>query len=189
MKKEGAPVAAPPPAKNSLGQVIEDVRARVKAVLADRKKRPFSIAAMLLVVAFVIGLVWWLWRAPDVAVVEIQPTNVELALSVVARVRPDNLVDVRSQNGGEIVRLLHDDGDIVMLGEPLAVVRSAVEQAQTDASSARVAAAQAESRRARLAFNRTRTLADRGFSSAAAFDEARAWRPLDGMGARFAWWL
>ncbi len=172
---EGAPAdAPPPPAKNSLDQVTEDFRARVRAVLADRKQRPFFIGAVLLGVALVIGFVWWLWRAPDVAVVEIQTTNVELALSVVARVRPDNLVEVRSQNGGEIVRLLRDDGDVVALGEPLAVVRSAVEQAQADASSARVAAAQAESRRARLAFNRTRTLADRGFASAAALEEARA---------------
>lgn len=60
------------------------------------------------------------------------------------------------------------------LGAPLATVRSTVEQAQTEADVARVAAARAEVTRAQLAFNRTRTLADRGFASVAALDEARA---------------
>ncbi len=113
-------------------------------------------------------------RPPDVAVLRIEPGSVEVALSVVGRVRPENLVDVRSPNAGQIVRLLHDDGDVVALDAPLAIVRSMVEQAQTEAGSARVTAARAEARRAGLAFNRTRTLAERGVASTAALDEARA---------------
>ena len=93
---------------------------------------------------------------------------------MVARVRPDTLVDVRSPNPGQVIELLHDDGDLVAAGAPLAVIRSRVEQAQTEASAARVAAASAELNRARLAFNRTSTLAARGFASAAALSEARA---------------
>ncbi len=49
-----------------------------------------------------------------------------------------------------------------------------MEQAQTEAGEARIAAARAELNRAQLAFNRTETLARRGFSSKAALDEARA---------------
>jgi len=164
----------PPPIKSLARRVVDDLRRRAKPFLSDRKRRPFYIAGAVLGAVLVALLVWLLLRPPQIAVLEIRPSSVEVALSVVARVRPDNLVDVRSPNSGQIIRLLHDDGDIVALGAPLAIVRSTVEQAQTDAGSARVAAARAEVTRARLSFNRTRTLADRGFASVAALDEARA---------------
>lgn len=147
---------------------------RGEALLSDPKRRPIALIALLVGVLLFSGLGWWLLRPPEIAVVEIQPGPVEVVLSVVARVRPDNLVDVRSPNAGQVIRLLHDDGDLVSAGAPLAIVRSTVEQAQTDANSARERAARAELDRAQLAFNRTRTLADRGFASAAALDEARA---------------
>ncbi|ANP47987.1 hemolysin secretion protein D [Candidatus Viadribacter manganicus] len=147
---------------------------RVETLLSDPKRRPVVLIALLVGVLLFSGLGWWLSRPPEIAVVEIQPGPVEIALSVVARVRPDNLVDVRSPNAGQVIRLLHDDGDLIAAGAPLAIVRSTVEQAQADANSARERAARAELDRAQLAFNRTRTLADRGFASAAALDEARA---------------
>jgi RND family efflux transporter MFP subunit len=163
-----------PPIKSVARRVVDDLRRRTKSILSDRKRRPFYIAGAVLGAVLVALLVWLLFRPTEIAVLEIRPSSVEVVLSVVARVRPDNLVDVRSPNAGQIIRLLHDDGDIVALGAPLAIVRSTVEQAQTDAGSARVAAARAEVTRARLSFNRTRTLADRGFASVAALDEARA---------------
>jgi RND family efflux transporter MFP subunit len=153
---------------------VDGSRGRGGFLLADRKRRHILVAGALVGAVLIAALGWWLLRRPDVAVLKIEPGRVEVALSVVGRVRPENLVDVRSPNAGQIVQLLHDDGDVVALDEPLAVVRSAVEQAQTDAGSARVRAAQAEVTRASLAFNRTRTLADRGISSPAALDEARA---------------
>jgi RND family efflux transporter MFP subunit len=155
-------------------RVVSGLRHRVESKLSDPKQRPLFIAAVLLGGVLITGLVWIFTRPPQIAVLEIQPRSVEVALSVVARVRPNNLVDVRSPNAGQIVRLLHDDGDVVALGAPLAIVRATVEQAQTDAGSARVEAARAEVTRARLTFSRTRTLADRGFASVAALDEARA---------------
>ena len=115
-----------------------------------------------------------MFRPREVSVLEIRPGPIEIVLSVVARVRPETLVEVRSPNPGQVIDLLHDDGDLVAAGAPLAVIRSRVEQAQTEASGARVAAASAELNRARLAFNRTSTLAARGFASAAALSEARA---------------
>ncbi len=164
----------PPPVKSLVRRVVDHLRRRAKSILSDRKRRPFYISGAVLGAVLVALLGWLLLRPPQILVLEIRPSTVEVVLSVVARVRPENLVDVRSPNAGQIVRLLHDDGDIVALGEPLAIVRSTVEQAQTDAGSARVAAAQAELTRAQLSFNRTRTLADRGFASVAALDEARA---------------
>lgn len=173
--KEAASVPGPPPPIKSLAhRVVDDLRRRAKLILSDRKRRPLYSAGAVLGAVLVALLGWLLLRPPQIVVLEIRPSTVEVVLSVVARVRPDKLVDVRSPNPGQIVRLLHDDGDIVALGAPLAIVRSTVEQAQTDAGSAHVAAAQAEVTRAQLSFNRTRTLADRGFASVAALDEARA---------------
>jgi RND family efflux transporter MFP subunit len=150
------------------------LRRRAESIFSEHKQRPLLIAAAALGAVFIAGVGWLLLRPPQIVVMAVRPGSVEVVLSVVARVRPINLVDVRSPNAGQIVRLLHDDGDVVARGAPLAIVRSKVEQAQTDAGSARVAAARAEVIRARLSFNRTRTLADRGFAAVAALEEARA---------------
>ncbi len=140
---------------------------------ADRRRR-LIIAGALLGCVLIAALGWWLLRPAEVAVIEIQPGAVEITLSVVGRVRPENLLDVRSPNAGQITGLFRDDGDIVEKGAPLATIQSDIEQAQTDAGSARERAARAEVTRAELVFNRTRTLADRGVASPAALDEARA---------------
>lgn len=103
-----------------------------------------------------------------------RPRTVEIALSVVGRVRPVDLIDVRSPNPGQVVRLYKDEGEVVDAGAPLAVIRSEVEQAQAEAFRARESAARAEAERERLAYDRTRTLADKGFASPAALDNARA---------------
>lgn len=129
-------------------------------------------AALAAILAAAMG--FWLLRPPEIAVLEIRPQPTEIVLSVVGRVRPANLVDVRSQNAGQVVRMLQDDGDLVEAGEPLALIRSVVEQAQADAGSARQAAARAQLSVAQLAFDRTRFLAERGIASEAALDEARA---------------
>lgn len=173
--KDDANAPAPlAPVKNGHQRIVDDLRLRAETAKADHKRPPLLVAAIVFGAFALAGFSWWTLRPPEVAVLAIKATHVELALAVVARVRPNNLVDVRSPNGGEIVRLLRDDGDLVALNEPLAIVRSTVQQAQTDADSARITAARAESIRARLAFNRTRTLADRGFASTAALDQARA---------------
>lgn len=155
-------------------RVIDTLHRRADRILPDRKHGAYFIAAGFIGAIVIAVGAWFLLRPQPIAVLEITPRRVEVALAVVARVRPDNLVDVRSPNAGQIVRLLHDEGDVVALGAPLAILRSTVEQAQTDAGGARVAAARAELTRAQLAYNRTRTLADRGFASVAALDEVRA---------------
>lgn len=113
-------------------------------------------------------------RPPEVAVLEIRPATIEQALSVVGRVRPLELVQVASPNGGQVVRLLHDEGDRVAAGDPLAVVLAAVERAQTQADVARERAARAAATEARLNYQRVKTLYDRGFAAKAALDAAQA---------------
>ena len=134
-------------------------------------------AALALAVAAIIAAAgWWTLRPAEVGVLTVRPEPVEIVLSVVGRVRPQQLVDVRSRNPGQIIRMLHDEGDVVAAGDSLAIVRSTIEQAQGKAEAARVKAAQAELERARLLFERTQALARRGFATQAALEEARAAR-------------
>lgn len=174
MEPESAPAPTSPPVQDGEHRFLDGLRRRAMLILSDRDQRPFVVAAALLCAMLIAGVGWYVLRPPEIDVLEIEPKPVEIALSVVGRVRPENLVEVRSPNAGQVVRLFRDDGDAVAPGEPLAIVRSTVEQAQADAGRARERAARAELTRARLAYNRTRTLADRGFASVAALDEARA---------------
>jgi RND family efflux transporter MFP subunit len=140
---------------------------------SDRKRLVFIAAIAAGVMALVVGFLA-LNRPPEAAVQTLEARTIELALSVVGRARPQDLVQVASPNPGQIIRLLHDDGDVVAAGAPLAVVRATVEQAQIDADLARARAARAEAAEARLSFSRTQTLHQRGFAAQAALDAARA---------------
>jgi RND family efflux transporter MFP subunit len=113
-------------------------------------------------------------RPAEVAVLEIRPQTVEQALSVVGRARPTLLIQVASPNSGQVIRLLHDEGDRVAAGDPLAVILATVEEAQTDVDVARTLAARAQATEAKLRFQRTQTLHAQGFASKAALDAARA---------------
>ncbi|MDR7232307.1 RND family efflux transporter MFP subunit [Caulobacter sp. BE264] len=135
------------------------------------------LVVLLAAVVLAIAVGAWVMmsrRPPEVAVLEIRPATIEQALSVVGRVRPLELVQVASPNSGQIVRLLHDEGDRVASGAPLAVVLASVEQAQTQVDIARERAARAAAAEARLNYQRVKTLHDRGFAAQAALDAARA---------------
>ncbi|WP_213271941.1 efflux RND transporter periplasmic adaptor subunit [Hyphomonas sp.] len=141
---------------------------------AQQKRRTFLLGGAVLCAAFAGLAAWWFTRAPEVPVLQVEPRLIEKTLSVVGRVRPENLVDVRSPNPGQVVGVFRDDGDHVEAGDALATIRSSVERAEAEAFIARERAANAEVNRAKLILNRTRTLADRGVASQAALDEARA---------------
>ena len=106
--------------------------------------------------------------------IEVSPRPVERVLSVVGRVRPVNLLAVRSTNPGQVIGLLHNDGDIVAAGEPLAIVRSDVERAQTEADRARLRSALAAADVARRDVARFNSLVGTGAVSAMAVDQARS---------------
>lgn len=147
------------------------------------RKQIIVIVAAVLVGLIVTAVV--MWRRPmEVAVAPIQPQKMELSLSVVGRVRPSDLVQVASPNPGQVVALMHDDGDRVAAGDALAVILADVEQAQTEADLARERAARAELADARLKFARTKTLSDRGFAAPAAVDAA--WTTLQAAEANVA---
>lgn len=141
--------------------------------MRSKRKLLIALASLAAIACLIVAIV--VFRAPaQVAVLEIQPTTIEQALSVVGRARPADLIQVASPNPGQVIRLLHNDGDRVAAGEPLAVILATVQQAQTQANVARERAARAEAANARLKYERTRVLYERGFAARTALDEARA---------------
>ncbi|MFD0726937.1 efflux RND transporter periplasmic adaptor subunit [Lysobacter brunescens] len=160
--------AAPPPDAAAPGHQDPVRHGRFSS-----KTRLILGAALLAIIAIAV-IAFQRLRPPQVIVETIAPSTVEIALAVVGRARPGALVDIKSPNAGQIIRVFRDDGDTVAADEPLAIVRSTVEQAQNDADNARAAAARAEAARAKLAYERTRALAADRFVSRAALDEARA---------------
>lgn len=136
-------------------------------------RKQFIVLAAAVLVGLAVTAAVLSRRPPEVAVTTVKSQTVELGLSVVGRARPMDLVQVASPNPGQVVRLMHDDGDRVAAGEPLAVILASVEQAQTQVDLARERAARAEAADARLKYERTRTLSERGFAAPAALDAAR----------------
>ena len=140
---------------------------------ANAKRLRLGAVILLLAAVAIVALVLSR-RPPEVQVLTARPETTELVLAVVGRVRPLDLVEVRSPNPGQVIELLADDGDQVVEGQPLALIRAAVEEAQTEADAARARATQAEAAEARLAYQRTETLTRQGFAAQAALDQARA---------------
>ena len=136
-------------------------------------KRRTLILIGLGVAAIVATIAAWLARPPpEVETVEVSPKPIERVLSVVGRVRSKNLVSVMSINPGQVIRLLHDDGDVVAVGEPLAVVRSIVEQSQAAADRARARSALAAADESRRTFDRFGPMRGTGMVSEMAVDQA-----------------
>ena len=103
------------------------------------RRAGLKLAAALLVLGAIAALVLVMSRRPpEVEVLTVRPEATELVLAVVGRVRPLDLVEVRSPNPGQVIELLADDGDHVVEGQALALIRATVEQAQTEAEAARV---------------------------------------------------
>ncbi|WP_426032812.1 efflux RND transporter periplasmic adaptor subunit [Caulobacter sp. DWP3-1-3b2] len=168
-----------PPADHAEGDVGGPTSGsgRGKTVPTSPRRRTrtvWTVLALVLAVALAIGLAWRLTRPVAVEIQIVKASTVERVLAVVGRARPADLLDVRSPNPGQVAQLLHDDGDRVAQGEPLAIIKATVEAAQTRASAAQVRAAVAERQRAQLVFDRTKILLGKGFATRAAFDEARA---------------
>lgn len=128
-----------------------------------------SIGCVVLILSAV-----WITRPADVLVIEVVPGRLEKSLSVVGRVQPRQIVDIRPPNAGQVLDLLADDGEIVENGAILAVLQAVIEDAQSEAIAAREQAAGAELARAAQAFARTEHLAEKGIAAQAALDDAQA---------------
>ncbi len=137
-------------------------------------RKPLLLAAAVVGAGLALVIGWIVLQPVEVDAITLTPQSVEIALSVVGRVQSRNTLDVRSQNAGQIVQLLQDEGAVVAKGAPLAVIRSDIEAAEAGAASGREQSARAEATRTQLMLTRTETLAAKGFASRAALDDARA---------------
>lgn len=141
--------------------------------MSARRKIVLAVVLLATVLA-VLAAVLLAVRPPSVPVLAVSTQRTERVLAVVGRVRPVERVDVRPINPGLVVRLLHDEGDRVAAGQPLAVIKATVEQAQTEAELARAEAARARAAEARQSFGRVSALYEQGYAARAALDQARA---------------
>ena len=107
-------------------------------------KKPIFLAAAVVGAGLIIITSWLLLQPVEITVVTLVPRSVEIALSAVGRVQSRNTLDVRSQNAGQILQLLQDEGAVVAKGAPLALIRSDIEAAEASAVGAREQAARAE---------------------------------------------
>lgn len=138
------------------------------------KRTSIMIALAVAIVSAMLAVAIMANGPKPVETFRVTAEKTERVLAVVGRVRPNDLVQVRPVNPGQVIRLLHDEGDRVASGAPLAVIKSTVEQAQAEAELARLAAARARAAEVRQSLSRTTTLFERGFAARAALDQARA---------------
>lgn len=156
-----------------------------RAAQGRRRHQIGLLAAPATLILVLLALtVTWMNRPPEVPVETVIPVRLEKSLAVVGRIQPAERVDVRSPNAGQIISLLADEGDDVTEGQTLAVLRSAVETAQTDALAARERAASAELARAKRDLERIEQLAAKGIAARAALEDAQA--SVDVAGAQLA---
>ena len=126
------------------------------------------------VLAAGLGVFFAVTRPQEIVTSTVTMQKTERVIAVVGRARPVDRVDVRPLYAGQVLRLLHDEGDTVAAGEPLAVIKADVEQAQTQSELARAQSARARAAEALQSYQRTKTLFDRGFAAEAALDQASA---------------
>lgn len=126
------------------------------------------------VLAAGLGVLVAVTRPQEILTSTVTMQKTERVIAVVGRARPVDRIDVRPLYAGQVVRLLHDEGDTVAAGEPLAVIKADVEQAQTQSELARAQSARARAAEALQSYQRTKTLFDRGFAAEAALDQASA---------------
>lgn len=111
---------------------------------------------------------------PELAVIRAAEGPAQQLLAVVGRVRAIDVVDVRSENSGALIEVLHDEGDQVSRGTLLARVKSNQQQAVVEVNQAQIEALDAQVELAQIQFKRTATLARKGWVTKSALDQARA---------------
>lgn len=118
-----------------------------------------------------------------VTTAEIRTRPVVRTIEAFGRANPSVEISIRPEVSGEITELYVREGDVVNAGDPLVRLRdddyrAAIQQRRAGIFEARAtrAAAQADSVRAALQFDRQQRLFESGSISAAEFDEARTQR-------------
>jgi len=113
-------------------------------------------------------------QLPEVGTVTVQPEDVPLRRSLVGRLSAYRSADVRARVAGGLQKRVYAEGSDVEEGDILFEIDPAPLQAALNAASASLAQAQATYANSRVAAERARELAPRGFVSRADVDNAEA---------------
>ncbi|MBU6249237.1 MAG: efflux RND transporter periplasmic adaptor subunit [Xanthomonadaceae bacterium] len=111
---------------------------------------------------------------PRVGVVTVAPTNQPLTKDLVGRLSPYRSADVRARVAGVLLKRVYDEGSDVKKGQLLFQIDPAPLKAALDAAQANLAQARASYTNAKVAADRVRELAPKGYVSRSDLDNALA---------------
>lgn len=115
---------------------------------------------------------------PEVSVVTVKPTAVEIEELLPGRVVPRRIAEVRPQVGGVLRQRLFEEGEVVRAGQPLYRIDSSMFRAELAGASASVARQEATVEKSERDAERTARLLERGTATPQAMDDAESTRAL-----------
>jgi len=129
----------------------------------------------LLVLVFIANYGYKQSSAPlNIDVLQVITGEAELVLAVVGRVRTKDVVNVRVEFPGKIITLLVDEGDPVKVGQTIAELRSASQQAALAEAEANLNTFEAQLEFAQQDFDRISELSTKGLVANLLLDQSRA---------------
>ncbi len=96
----------------------------------------------------------------EVPVITLQPRDTAVEVQYVADIHAQTYVEIRARQGGMLENILVDEGQTVKAGQPLFKLTSTELEAQVASAKAAVLLAQAELKKARLEYQRVKSLVD-----------------------------
>ncbi len=150
---------------------------RVVQANGKRKLRSFGGLAVALVAIMLSGCndhaAAPTTRATFVRTEIVQPRGMQVSATLTGEVRARFQADLSFRVSGRVIERFTDVGSHVEAGQVLALLDPAEQQADVDASSAAVAAAESQLRVAKATFERQKSLIASGFTTRPSFDQAQ----------------
>lgn len=139
-------------------------------------KKYFKLFVALLIAMVFIGTFVFLWKKSQpqpVAYEEFTPKTMDISKTTVitGKIEPRNEVNVKPQISGIITHLYKEAGDRVQAGEVIAKVKVIPDMQQLSSAEARVRLANMNVGKAKVDYDREKTLFDKGLVSADEYDK------------------
>ena len=139
-------------------------------------KKNFKLFVALLIAMVFIGTFVFLWKKSQpqpVAYEEFTPKTMDISKTTVitGKIEPRNEVNVKPQISGIITHLYKEAGDRVQAGEVIAKVKVIPDMQQLSSAEARVRLANVNVAKAKVDYDREKTLFDKGLVSADEYDK------------------
>ena len=139
-------------------------------------KKNFKLFVALLIAMVFIGTFVFLWKKSQpqpIAYEEFTPKTMDISKTTVitGKIEPRNEVNVKPQISGIITHLYKEAGDRVQAGEVIAKVKVIPDMQQLSSAEARVRLANMNVGKAKVDYDREKTLFDKGLVSADEYDK------------------